>query len=531
MAVAEKITYTSTPEQVESMHTAFDAALQELRGDLGHTYPLVIAGEERRSGGTFEVRSPIDNEIVIGRFAAGTEADVNDAVAAAKAAFPDWSQRPWQERVSIMRRAAELIRERKFRLAAILILEAGKNRVEAIGEVEEAADMIDSYAAQVEANDGFVRRLDSLDPGERNHSVLRPFGVWAVLAPFNFPHALSVGMSSGALLAGNTVVYKPASATPLSGYELAQVYAAAGIPAGVFNYVSGSGNEVGAPLTHHPDVDGVVFTGSREVGWDLYKDFSTDFPKPCITELGGKNPTIVTRNADLDKAVEGVARSAFGYSGQKCSACSRVYVEEPVYDEFMQRLTARTRELVVGDPTDRDTYVGPVIDERAVRRYEEALDSAEGGQVRTGGERLSGGLFDRGTYVAPTVVDGLPLDHVLFKKELFLPLVVVAPVKNLDEALAEANDTEYGLTAGIFTEDREEIATFFDRIEAGVVYANRKGGATTGAWPGCQSFAGWKASGSTGKGGLGPYYVQQFMREQSQTVVVGDDEPDDAAGE
>jgi 1-pyrroline-5-carboxylate dehydrogenase len=226
-----------------------------------------------------------------------------------------------------------------------------------------------------------------------------------------------------------------------------------------------------------------------------------------------------------------VARSAFGYSGQKCSACSRVYVEEPVYDEFMERLTKRAQELVVGDPTDRDTYVGPVIDERAVRRYEDAIASAKGGTVRTGGERLRGGIFDRGTYVAPAVVDGLSPDHELFKKEIFLPFVVVAPVKDLDEALDEANDTDYGLTAGIFTEDKDEIARFFDRIEAGVVYANRKGGSTTGAWPGCQSFAGWKASGSTGKGGLGPYYVQQFMREQSQTVVVDDDAPDDAAGE
>ena len=531
MVVADKITYTSTPEQVESMHNAFDAALAELRGALGQTYSLLIGGEERVAGETFEVRSPVDNQIVIGRFAAGAAADVNDAVVAARAAFPGWSQRPWQERVAILRRAAELIRERKFHLAALLILEAGKNRIEAIGEVEEAADIVDTYAAQVEANDGFARRLDSLDPAERNRSVLRPFGVWAVLAPFNFPHALSVGMSSGALLAGNTVVYKPASATPLSGYELARIYADAGVPGGVFNYVSGSGEAVGDPLTRHPDVDGVVFTGSREVGWELFKDFSTDFPKPCITELGGKNPTIVTRNADLDKAVEGVARSAFGYSGQKCSACSRVYVEEPVYDEFMARLTQRTRELVVGDPTDRETYVGPVIDQRAVGRYEDALASARGGQVRTGGERLRGGIFDRGTYVAPTVVDGLPLDHELFKKEIFLPFVVVAPVKDLDQAIAEANDTDYGLTAGIFSEDQGEIATFFDRIEAGVVYANRKGGATTGAWPGCQSFAGWKASGSTGKGGLGPYYVQQFMREQSQTVVVGDGEPDDEAGE
>ena len=531
MAVAEKITYTSTPEQVESMHAAFDRALEEARAELGQTYPLLINGEERPGASTFEVRSPGDNEIVVGRFAAGSEADVNDAVAAAKAAFPEWSHRPWQERVAIMRRVAELIRERKFRLAAILILEAGKNRVEAIGEVEEGADIVHEYASQMETHEGFTRRLDALDPHERNRSVLRPFGVWAVLAPFNFPNALSIGMSSGALLTGNTVVYKPASATPLSGYEMARIYQDAGIPAGAFNYVSGSGEAVGDPLTHHPDVDGAVFTGSREVGWDLYKEFSRDFPKPCITELGGKNPTIVTRNADLDKAVEGVARSAFGYSGQKCSACSRVYVEESVYDEFMARLTQRTQELVVGDPTNRDTYVGPVIDERAVRRYEEAVHSAQSGKVRTGGQRLQGGIFDRGTYVAPTVVDGLPPDHELFKKEIFLPFVVVAPVKNLDEALTEANNTDYGLTAGIFTEDRAEIGEFFDRIQAGVVYANRKGGATTGAWPGCQSFAGWKASGSTGKGGLGPYYVQQFMREQSQTIVVGDEEPDDAAGE
>jgi 1-pyrroline-5-carboxylate dehydrogenase len=498
---------------------------------LGQTYPLLIDGEERSGSDTFEVRSPGDKEIVLGHFTAATEDDVNDAVAAARAAFPEWSHRPWQERVAIMRRVAELIRERKFRLAAILILEAGKIRVEAIGEVEEGADIVDEYASQMEAHEGFTRRLDSLDPRERNRSVLRPFGVWAVLAPFNFPNALSIGMSSGALLTGNTVVYKPASATPLSGYEMAKIYADAGIPAGAFNYISGSGEAVGDPLTSHPDVDGVVFTGSREVGWDLYKEFSTDFPKPCITELGGKNPTIVTRNADLDKAVEGVARSAFGYSGQKCSACSRVYVEEPVYDEFMERLKKRTQELIVGDPTDRDTYVGPVIDERAVKRYEDAVQSAQGGNVRTGGKRLEGDIFDRGSYVAPTVVDGLSPDHDLFKTELFLPFIVVAPVKNLDEAIAEANDTDYGLTAGIFTEDRGEIDTFFDQIEAGVVYANRSGGATTGAWPGSQSFAGWKASGSTGKGGLGPYYIQQFMREQSQTIVVGDDAPDDVAGE
>ena len=525
-AATEKITYTATPEQLESMHKAFDEALADVSSALGATYPLIIDGKDRATRRTFEVHAPADRRVLVGRFAKGTAQDVDDAVAAARAAFPAWSGRPFRERVEIMRRAADLIRERKYELSAMLIVEAGKNRSEAIGEVEEGADLIETYANQLAENHGFQRRLASLDPAERNRSVLRPFGVWAVLAPFNFPHALSAGMSSGALVAGNTVVYKPASATPLAGYELARIYQQAGVPDGVFNFVTGSGSEVGERLALHKDVDGVIFTGSKDVGLDLFDRVSVDFPKPCITEMGGKNPTIVTRNADLDKAVEGVARSAFGYSGQKCSACSRVYVERPVYDEFMHRLTERTKQMKVGDPAERDVYVGPVVDEKAVERFETAVASAKGGTVRVGGERLAGGDYDHGTFVAPTVIDGLPTDHVLFKQELFLPLVVAAPVDSLDQAIDLANDTEYGLTAGIFTEDKGEIRHFFDRIEAGVVYANRKGGSTTGAWPGCQSFAGWKASGSTGKGGLGPYYVQQFLREQSQTIVTDSDEED-----
>jgi 1-pyrroline-5-carboxylate dehydrogenase len=520
MTVTEKITYTATADQIERMHAVFDQALEDVNNELGKTYPMIINGEERTAKATFEVKSPIDHSIVMGTFQRGTASDVNDALAAAKAAFPAWSQRPWQERVEIMKRAADLVRERKFRLSALLIVEAGKNRGEAIGEVEEGADLIEEYANQMEANNGFAQTMDSLDPAEKNQSVLRPFGVWAVLAPFNFPHALSAGMSSGALVAGNTVVYKPASATPLAGYELARCYIDAGVPAGAFNYITGSGEEVGETLTRHPDVDGVIFTGSKEVGLDLFREFSTDFPKPCITEMGGKNPTIVTKNADLDKAVEGVVRSAFGYSGQKCSACSRAYVEREVYDEFMDRLVIRANAVKVGDPRDRDVFVGPVIDERAVKRFEQAVKSGGGGNVRVGGETLSGDGFDAGTYVSPTIIDGLPADHELFRRELFLPFLVVAPVDSLDEGLKLSNDTEYGLTAGVFTEDQTEIEQFFDGIEAGVVYANRKGGATTGAWPGCQSFCGWKASGSTGKGGLGPYYVQQFMREQSRTVVV-----------
>ncbi|HRA47628.1 MAG TPA: aldehyde dehydrogenase family protein [Thermomicrobiales bacterium] len=518
--VTEKITYTATPEQVERMHTAFDEALVEARTMLGRTYPMIINGKERTAAQTFAATSPINRSLVLGNFQLGTRQDVDDAVAAAEAAYPAWSSRPYLERVEIMHRAAALVSERKFLLSALMILESGKNRAEAIGEIEEGADLIDEYASQLEAADGFVRPLGSLDPREHNVSILRPFGVWAVLAPFNFPNALSAGMSSGAMVAGNTVVFKPASATPLAGYELARCYIDAGIPDGVFNFITGSGSEVGAYLTMHKDVDGVIFTGSKEVGFDLFKQFSTEFPKPCITEMGGKNPTIVTANADLDKAVDGVARSAFGFSGQKCSACSRVYVERPVYDAFMEKLVARTKQLKVGNPAERDVYVGPVIDSSAQDRFDKAVASAKGGTIRAGGHRLTEGEYGKGTFVEPTVVDGLPLDHALFRDELFLPFVVVGPVDSLDEAVVRSNESEYGLTAGIFSEDQTEIDRFFNTIESGVIYANRRGGATTGAWPGCQSFCGWKGSGSTGKGGLGPYFVQQFLREQSRTTVI-----------
>jgi len=452
----------------------------------------------------------------------GASADVNDAVLAAKAGFPAWSSRPWRERVAIIRAGAEKVRERKFDLAAIMILECGKSRAEAIGEIEEGADLLDYYARQVEQADGFTLKMESLDPKEQNESVLRPFGVWAILSPFNFPHALAAGPIGGALVAGNTVVFKPASATALSGYELFRTLIDAGVPADALQFVTGGGEQVGEALVTHPDVDGAVFTGSKEVGLELYRSFSTVFPKPIITEMGGKNPTIVTRNADLGKAVEGVVRSAFGFSGQKCSACSRVYVEEPIYDAFMDRLVTRTNELVVGDPSDRHVFMGPVIDAIAVERFEEAAALANTGTVRTGGTRLTTDGMEKGTFVAPTIVDNLPLDHELFKRELFLPFLAVGQVASLDEALHEANATEYGLTAGIFTEDESEIETFFDRIVAGVVYANRKGGATTGAWPECQPFCGWKGSGSSGKGALGPYYVMQFLREQSRTIVTDD---------
>jgi len=517
----QKITYTATPDQIEAMHDAFDAALERIEAQYGTTYPLIINGEQRAGDATFDVIAPANTSLILGRCQKATTQDVDAAVRGALAAYPAWASRPRQERVKLVRSAAAKIRERKFDIAAWMIVEAGKSRAEAIGEVEEGADLLDYYASQVEEHDGFRLPMESLDPREHNRSVLRPFGVWAILAPFNFPHALAAGPIAGALLAGNTVVFKPASATAISGFVLAQALLDGGIPAGVLQFITGGGAEAGETLVRHPKVEGVVFTGSKDVGFDLYRTFATDFPKPIITEMGGKNPTIVTKHASMDKAVEGVVRSAFGFSGQKCSACSRAYVESDIYDEFVDRLLKRTAELRIGDTTSRDVFMGPVIDETAVSRYEEAVESAKdaGGQVRAGGERLQEGDLAGGTFVAPTIVDGLPLDHDLFKRELFLPFLAVGKVDSLEQAIEESNSTEYGLTAAIFSEDEGEIETFFNGIIAGVVYANRKGGATTGAWPGNQPFCGWKGSGSSGKGALGPYYVQQFMREQSQTIV------------
>ena len=293
------------------------------------------------------------------------------------------------------------------------------------------------------------------------------------------------------------------------------------MPPGVFNMVTGPGETVGAEIQENPDLGGVIFTGSYEVGMRLYKSFSKDVPRPVIAEMGGKNPSIITRNADLEEAAEGVMRSAFGFDGQKCSANSRVYVERAVADDFIEKLVEKTRAIRVGDPTRRENWMGPVIDENALRRFRDAVEEAkrDGGQILVGGDVLTDGDTARGHFATPTVITGLPPDHRLFRDELFVPLTVVAEVDSLEEAIERSNDTPFGLTAGLFSHDESEIRRFLDAIQAGVVYVNRRAGATTGAWPGIQTFGGWKGSGSSGKAGGGPYYVQQFLREQSQTVM------------
>jgi len=517
-----KITYTSSQADLVAFHRYFDEALTAVEARMGQVHPMFIGGEPVTvDGPTLTDVSPIDTRKVLGHFQLATVDHVNRAVAAAKAAKKAWGATPWQDRVALLRKAAGLIRERKFDIAALMAWEVGKNRLEAMGDVEESADLIDYYADQMVKHSGFITEMNRITPIERNTDVLRPYGVFAVISPFNFPAALLTGMSSAALLAGNTIIMKPAQDTPWTGLEIYRAYADAGIPGGVINFITGKGSVIGDPLTLHPDVDGVVFTGSKDVGMRIYHQMSTDWIKPCFLELGGKNPVIVMPSANLDDAAEGVMRSCFGLQNQKCSATSRVYVHEDVAAEFTALLLAKARAIAIGNPVREGVWFGPVINGAAVKKYERAVAAArEEGEILLGGERLSEGDLAHGHFVAPCIAK-VPHGSWLMKEEHFVPFLGLAEFATLDEALDKANDVDYGLTAGFFSADEGEIARFFDEIEAGVTYCNKRSGATTGAWPGAQPFTGWKGSGGSGKGGCGPYYVAQFMREQSRTRIVG----------
>ena len=362
-------------------------------------------------------------------------------------------------------------------------------------------------------------------PGEDCNLVCKPMGVWPVISPFNFPFMLANAMASGALITGNSIVMKPTSEAPLTGLSLYKVYRDAGVPAGAVNYVTGPGSAFESEFTSNPFVAGIAFTGSRDVGMRLFRGFVSKqpYPKPLVLEMGSKNPVIVTSKANIEKAVEGVVRAAFGYSGQKCSANSRAYVQREIVNEFLSSLKERMQKVTVGDPRKKETFTGPVINKDALEKFARAVDDAkkDGGKIFFGGEVLGEGAnLSKGYYAEPTIVTGLPSSHRLFKEELFVPFLVVSEFDSLEEALRKANDTEYGLTAGIFSEDKREVEEFMNEIKFGVAYSNRRGGATTGAWPGAQSFVGWNASGTTGKGVGGPNYLLTFMREQSQTRVI-----------
>ncbi len=518
---SQKVTYATLSMPGDELHTRFEAALERVQARLGQTHPMYIAGQPVMATETFAAHSPIDTGCLLGRFQQGGAQHAREALAGARRASSEWSDWPWQERVEVLRRAAGLIEERLYDLSALTSLEVGKNRLEAIGDVQEAADLIHYYCDQMQANAGFERLLLQESADVTNRSVLRPLGVWVVISPFNFPSALSGGPCGAALVAGNTVVLKPSSTAPSAAWELTRCFHDAGLPAGALNFVTGPGATLGEALIGDSGVDGITFTGSYEVGMRIYRAFSGGrYPRPCIAEMGGKNPAIVSRKADLDIAAMGVMRSAFGMQGQKCSACSRVYVERAVKEAFTQKLLALVDKIVVGNPTRREVWLGPVIDRKAYRNYIDFCESlGQAGRILSGGKHLTEGELSKGFFCAPTVVDGLPFDHPLWKREMFLPIVILAAVDDLDEAIRRANDVDYGLTAGFYSNDPEEAARFLDGIQAGVLYVNRPSGATTGAWPAYQAFGGWKGSGSTGKATGSLYYLQQYMHEQSRTLV------------
>jgi len=504
-------------DSTDRFHADFDKAIDEVKKGFGKKYPIIINGKEIYSDDGFTVRSPSDTRISVADFPKASVDDTKNAVYSAKNAFEKWRNVSYQKRVEIFRDCADIFSSRKFFLAAIMTFENGKNRIESMGDIDETIDFMRFYAFQLEKNKGFCKQTSHPNPHEKTQTIMNPYGVWGIIAPFNFPSAIAIGMTTGALITGNTAVLKPASDAPLSSFQFAKIIFPK-LPDGAINFVTGFGGIVGKTLIESPDVDGIAFTGSQEIGMKGLQEFTKFSSKPFISEMGGKNPVIVTKSADLEKATDGVMNAAFGFGGQKCSACSRVYVQNEVAEQFISKLVEKTKNLKIGMPWQDGVFLGPVINKEAITKFESAVNMAKkDGEILTGGSTLSLSGFENGYFVEPTIVTKLPEEHKLVKEELFLPFLCIQQYDNFDDAIELANKTEYGLTAGIFSNDQKQLDEFFSKIQAGVVYTNRPASATTAALVSSQPFVGWKNSGSTGKGAGGENYLQQFMRTQTQT--------------
>jgi 1-pyrroline-5-carboxylate dehydrogenase len=501
-------------------HKNYDRAVKDVESKFEKRYSMVINGKHIHSSRTFNDTSPIDRRIRLGYFPIATKKQVVTAIKVAKTAFEKWGNTSYESRVNICYTAADIISKRKFELAAWISYENGKNRFEAVADVDEAIDFIRYYSKEMENKTGFVVETTRASTNEVSKSLMKPYGVWGVISPFNFPFAILSGMSIAVLVTGNTVILKPASDTPIMGSLFVEILKKAGLPDGVINLVTGPGRMIGKVLIDSLDVAGIVFTGSKIVGHRIIQDSSTVMPRPVIAELGGKNPVIVTESADIDKATEGIVKAAFGYSGQKCSACSRVYVQKKVKKLLVQKLVEKSKKITIGNPLDQDVFMGPLINLNAYTNYQNFTKIAsKDGRILFGGRAKRQDILKYGYYVEPTIVDKLSKHNLLFKEELFVPILCIAEYKDFQEALRLCNESEYGLTSGIYSTKKEEINRFLENSTSGVVYVNRSVSATTGAMVGSQPFGGWKKSGTTGKGAGGPYYLTQFLREQSQTIV------------
>jgi 1-pyrroline-5-carboxylate dehydrogenase len=490
---------------------AMKDALERVSAMLGHEYDLVIGGERLRTKNKILSLNPAKPTQVVGIHQEAGAEHAEQAMVAALKAFETWQFVSWELRTSLLLRAAAIIRDRKFEFCAWLVYEVGKNWSEADADVAETIDFLEFYARE-------ALRLAHAEPpiqypGERNRLLYVPLGVGAVIPPWNFPFAIMAGMTAAAIVCGNTVVLKPSTDAPTIAARFLDVLEEAGMPPGVVNLCQG-GPSVGRALVDHPKTRFIAFTGSKAVGLEIHERAAKTqkgqiWIKRTVLELGGKDAIIVSSDADMDAAVEGVVASAFGFNGQKCSACSRAIVEDPIYDAFLERIQERVAQIKVGDPVE-NVYMGPVVNETAMKRILNSIEIGKGeGRVIAGGKRVENA--DGGYFVEPTVFADVAPTARIAQEEIFGPVLAVIRVKDYQEALEVANDTEYGLTGSVYTADRRKLDHASQAFQVGNLYFNRK---STGAMVGAHPFGGFNMSGTDSKAG-GPDYLLLFTQAKS----------------
>lgn len=491
---------------------AMEQALQRVKETLGREYPLVIAGEDATTTDKTKSFNPSHPQEVIGIFQKATVDMANRAVEAANKAFDRWKRVPAAERVEIIYRVGDILRKRRFELDALLVYEIGKSWPEADADIAELIDFCEFYGREALR----LSEPQKLAPvrGETNYLQYIPLGVGIVIPPWNFAAAIMGGMTLASIVTGNTVVVKPSSDSPTIAAVFVDILYEAGIPRDVVSFITGPGGTVGEALVTHPKTRYIAFTGSKEAGLRIGEQAAKAQPgqiwiKRTVLEMGGKDAIIVDDEADIASAVEGVAQSAFGYQGQKCSACSRAIVVEKVYDDFLSRLVDRVKQIKVGPTEDSSNYMGPVINESAMKTILGYIDAGKKeGRLVAGGSKAEGD----GYFVEPTVIADVPPTARIFREEIFGPVLAVTKAKNFDEALKFANDSEFGLTGAVYTQNPDKIERAEEEFHVGNLYVNRK---CTGALVGAHPFGGFNMSGTDSKAG-GQDYLLLFL--QAKTV-------------
>jgi len=499
-------------ENVRKMRSALD----KVRNQLGREYDLIIGGKRVKTQDKIKSINPARPSQVVGIHQKAGKEHVEPAMQAALSAFEHWKGTSVEERASLLFHVGDLLRERKFEFMAWLVFEVSKNWAEADGDISETIDFCEYYGR--EALRLAKVTADVQLPGERDSLMYIPLGVGAVIPPWNFPCAIMAGMTLASIVSGNTVILKPSSDSPTIAAQFVELLEEAGLPDGVVNFCPGSGATFGNALVAHPKTRYIAFTGSREVGLDINQRAAQPTPgqiwiKRTILEMGGKDAIIVDADADLDAAVEGVAQAAFGFQGQKCSACSRAIIDERIYEPFLERLKTRVEKITIGDPAENPN-MGAVINEGSMKTILEYIEyGKKDGRLITGGSRAAG----EGYFVQPTVIADIKPKSKLEQEEIFGPVLAVIKSKNYDHALDIANDTEFGLTGGVFTNSKEKIARAIQEFHVGNLYINRK---CTGAMVGAQPFGGFNMSGTDSKSG-GPDYLYLFTQGKSVAEKIG----------